>query len=164
MTDKLGAKPKSAWLLLCTVIVALGVVAMAGARAYNNHAELSLVISGGSNKGVYFSVANALSDVSKQGSVSTALKAIPSPGSVENVRRLATREADFALLQNDTIGDTSTRGIARLYEETLHLIARKDSAISCMHDLEGKSVGTGSEGSGTSRLVASLLDFSLGER
>ncbi|GHA58377.1 C4-dicarboxylate ABC transporter substrate-binding protein [Amylibacter ulvae] len=56
--------------------------------------------------------------------------------------------------------------IAKIYNEELHVLARRDSNIHSIYDLSGKNVSTGGTGSGsesTSRLVLKFLDISVSE-
>ena len=84
-------------------------------------------------------------------------------GSGENVAAVAEGTLDLALSQADVAfwahhgtGAFQGRGprpelnaIANLFPENVHLIARKDAAISHLEDLAGKRVSLGAEGSGT---------------
>ncbi|MFC1708037.1 TAXI family TRAP transporter solute-binding subunit [Planctomycetota bacterium] len=84
-----------------------------------------------------------------------------SPGSVWNIRALQAGDVQLAFAQSDILS-AATRGeegfaspasevraLAVVYEETLHLLARRDSGVTSYEDLRGKRVSLGSEGSGT---------------
>ena len=164
MQFKVRSSTSKACMQVFVIMLCLGLFVTAALLIQGSREDLPYVISGGAENGVYFSVANAVADMGTGSQPALNIRAITSSGSVENVERLAKNEAHFALLQNDTVGNSATRGVSRLYEETLHLIAREDAAINCVGDLKGKRVGIGSLGSGTNRLVTSLLDFALGEQ
>lgn len=54
---------------------------------------------------------------------------------------------------------TNLRGIAALYDETLHVVAHKDSEIKSMEDLRGKRVCVGPPNSGDAALAKIVLSF-----
>ncbi|MFG2645519.1 TAXI family TRAP transporter solute-binding subunit [Streptomyces sp. NPDC048370] len=85
-----------------------------------------------------------------------------SEGSQQNLARLASGEADFTVATADTVaqyrrdlkpGHDRLRGCARLYDDYVQLVVRKESAIRSVADLRGLRVGVGQEGSGV-RLIA----------
>ncbi|MDJ1430892.1 TAXI family TRAP transporter solute-binding subunit [Halostagnicola sp. A-GB9-2] len=93
--------------------------------------------------------------------------------SVENVGRLSSGDAEFALIQNDIAHFASTgtgidefdgeevenlRGVASLYPETIHLVTSADSGIESIEDLEGASINTGDLGSGTQVNALQILE------
>ncbi|MFJ3586527.1 TAXI family TRAP transporter solute-binding subunit [Streptomyces sp. NPDC090127] len=85
-----------------------------------------------------------------------------SEGSQQNLARLASGEADFTVATADAVaqyqrdrkpGHDRLRGCARLYDDYVQLVVRKDSAVRSVADLRGLRVGVGQEGSGV-RLIA----------
>ena len=117
----------------------------------------------GSTAGVYDNFGNLFVDAMKDFDESIVLEVTESAGSKDNARRLEEGECHFALLQNDTSGQRSIRSIAVLYEETLHLVCRKEANIQTLADLDGKVVAVGEESSGTYSVANALLDFVLGD-
>lgn len=92
--------------------------------------------------------------------VSITLK--DSQGSQQNLARLASGEADFTVATSDAVaqyqrdrkpGHDRLRGSARLYDDYVQLVVRKDSPVRSVADLRGLRVGVGQEGSGV-RLIA----------
>ncbi len=93
-----------------------------------------------------------------------------SGASVENIRLLASKKADLALVQNDVAdfalngielfkdGAIKTSGIAILYPELIQIVASGDSGIKTLTDLKGKRVGIGAAGSGTEADFRLMLD------
>ncbi|MEW2072364.1 TAXI family TRAP transporter solute-binding subunit [Streptomyces sp. NPDC012403] len=88
-----------------------------------------------------------------------------SDGSQENVRRVATGEADFAIAAADAVetyrlsdrpGADRLRGVARLYDDYVQLAVAPDSGIRSVADLRGKRVAIGPPKSGV-RLIANRL-------
>ncbi|MEU9998712.1 TAXI family TRAP transporter solute-binding subunit [Streptomyces sp. NPDC050848] len=85
-----------------------------------------------------------------------------SEGSQQNLARLASGEADFTVATADAVaqyrrdlkpGHDRLRGCARLYDDYVQLVVRKESAVRSVADLRGLRVGVGQEGSGV-RLIA----------
>ncbi|WP_405882927.1 TAXI family TRAP transporter solute-binding subunit [Streptomyces sp. NBC_01384] len=85
-----------------------------------------------------------------------------SDGSQENVRRVATGQADFTIAAADAVetyilenkpGAGRLRGCARLYDDYVHLVVRRSSSVESVGDLRGKKVAVGPGGSGV-RLIA----------
>ncbi|MEV7289435.1 TAXI family TRAP transporter solute-binding subunit [Streptomyces sp. NPDC093252] len=85
-----------------------------------------------------------------------------SDGSQQNVQRVATGEADFAIAAADAVqsyqladepGAAELRGVARLYDDYVHIVVRPDRGIDSVADLNGKRVAVGPLRSGV-RLIA----------
>lgn len=84
-------------------------------------------------------------------------------GSLANVEAIAARRLDAALVHADIAywayhgsgiyrgkgAVSNLRGIAMLYPESLHLVARKDAGIRSVRDLRGKRVSFGDKDSGS---------------
>ena len=86
-----------------------------------------------------------------------------SRGSADNLRRVVEEDVMFALVQLDVVrpalreGKVQTLGI--LAREHFHLIARADSDLETILDLQGKRVAMGQEGSGTFFTAERLLSL-----
>ncbi|MEU5342836.1 MULTISPECIES: TAXI family TRAP transporter solute-binding subunit [unclassified Streptomyces] len=85
-----------------------------------------------------------------------------SVGSQENVRRVATGQADFTIAAADAVakyqreggrGADQLRGCARLYDDYVHVVVPQTSTVESIGELKGKKVAVGPTGSGV-RLVA----------
>ncbi|MEU1530612.1 TAXI family TRAP transporter solute-binding subunit [Streptomyces fagopyri] len=85
-----------------------------------------------------------------------------SDGSQENVRRVATGQADFTIAAADAVetylledkpGAGRLRGCARLYDDYVHLVVPRSSPVRSVADLRGRKVAVGPDGSGV-RLIA----------
>ena len=100
-------------------------------------------------------------------------------GSVENVRAVASGQLDSGLSQSDIAywaftgkdifahggSIASLRAIANLYQESVHVVVRRDSRLKQVSDLKGKRVGLGPKDSGnlvTARFV--LRAYGLTEK
>jgi TRAP transporter TAXI family solute receptor len=85
-----------------------------------------------------------------------------SDGSQDNVRRVATGDADYAIAAADAVktyilenkpGSGRLRGCSRLYDDYVHLVVPRSSPVRNVADLKGRKVAVGPSGSGV-RLIA----------
>ncbi|MFI9582847.1 TAXI family TRAP transporter solute-binding subunit [Streptomyces sp. NPDC052236] len=90
-----------------------------------------------------------------------------SQGSQENLKRVATGEADFTIATADAVAKYirdgkqdagRLRGCARLYDDYTQLIVPDGSPIASFGDLRGKKVGVGQPESGVRIIAERLLD------
>ncbi|MEU1376663.1 TAXI family TRAP transporter solute-binding subunit [Streptomyces triculaminicus] len=90
----------------------------------------------------------------------------PSEGSVDNLRQLTSGKADFTLATADAVGtymDERQRGAerlracARLYDDYMQLVVRKDSPVRSTRNLKGMRVGVGADASGVQLITRRLL-------
>jgi TRAP transporter TAXI family solute receptor len=120
-----------------------------------------LAFSGGPEGGTfqYFSNGIAIRLSKNLGDVEVSNMA--SAGSLENLRRVNSGEADFGIvysgdtylgrngrLTNDTRKYPNVHAMAYLYGAPAHLIVKADSGIEKVADLEGKRIAVGGAGSG----------------
>lgn len=107
-------------------------------------------ITGGEAGGNYAAGAQALATTLAK---ANGWKATVSPGSgsAENLKRLATGEADLGFVQNDTPGSDDARAVATLYEEVLHVLVREGEVST--PSLAEKVISIGLEGGGTENLA-----------
>jgi TRAP transporter TAXI family solute receptor len=126
------------------------------------------VLASGPSGGAYAELARALEERAAQAAV--PFEALPTEGSLGNVRLLSDRTAQFALVQNDVARSayagrgrfsgaprSDLRAVAGLFPEAVHLVARADAGIAGIADLRGKRVDLGLPGSGTRNNAAALL-------
>jgi TRAP transporter TAXI family solute receptor len=125
-------------------------------------------IAAGGPSGVYFRYGEALAGVISDGNNSD-VAVISSGGSVENVRLLRENRAELAFVQSDIMTYAyngadifSTDGefkdfsaVAGIYPEACQIVARSD--IKDIHDLKGRRVSIGDEGSGTEMNAIQIL-------
>ncbi|MFN3868816.1 MAG: TAXI family TRAP transporter solute-binding subunit [Hyphomicrobiaceae bacterium] len=122
-----------------------------------------LAITTGSEQGAYFAFAKRYQE--RLAGNGITLDVFPSKGSVENVARLAGepvdgRRVDLALLQGGIADSTSLPGMVsygRLFLEPLWVFHRLDGEIDNLTALKGRRVAIGPAGSGTRKLVETLL-------
>jgi TRAP transporter TAXI family solute receptor len=120
-----------------------------------------LAFSGGPEGGTfqYFSNGIAIRLSKELGNVE--LSNMASAGSLENLRRVNSGEADFGIvysgdtylgrvgrLTNDTREYKNVHAMAYLYGAPAHLIVKAGSGIDAVADLEGKRIAVGGAGSG----------------
>ena len=120
-------------------------------------------LASGRQEGEYYPVAESV--VERGGRLKQALKVrnLETQGSLENVRLIASKEADYALVQSNVAamayaGEgafaqggavTSLRALGSLFPEPLHIVVAAKSEIRTPADLRGKRVALGPPNSGT---------------
>ncbi|MER6070886.1 TAXI family TRAP transporter solute-binding subunit [Streptomyces sp. NPDC001817] len=122
----------------------------------------TIVFSTGTPRGVYQEYGERLRAEFAKDMPNLKVKLLNSAGSQENVQRVATGRADFTIAAADAVeayelrhgsGAGRLRGVARLYDDYVHLVVRSDSDIRNVADLRHKRVATGLPDSGV-RLIA----------
>lgn len=126
-----------------------------------------LTVAGGESGGFYLEFATLLAGLLQREGVAEAAQPVVTGGSLENIRRLMSGEATFAVVLADTAAvpeatPTAQPGgrlvaLGKVYENYVHCIVRADSGISTFADLAGKTVGVGESGSGTSLTAPRII-------
>lgn len=113
--------------------------------------------------GVYEAFGNALSE-KLQEEESLAVEVRNTAGSAANIRLLNDNYIQLGIAQADVVSymDTgsvndSWSAVASLYTEAVQIIARDDSGIKTVADLEGKTVSIGARESGTEENAKEIL-------
>jgi TRAP transporter TAXI family solute receptor len=119
---------------------------------------IRLTLTSGQSGGVYYPMAQSIAKVVAKSYPYITIDVISSKGSSENIKRLMDKEADLAIVQNDTAGDASIRTVVPLHREVLHFLVRENSGIHNIQDIIGHRVAIGPSNSGTELLVNRLLD------
>ena len=119
-----------------------------------------LVMSSGGEGGAYQLFAARYKAVLARNNIE--LKELPSPGAVENLRRLRDDRAqvDVAFLQGGVgMGEDSAGlvSLGSLYPEPLWVFYRGAETVDRLVQLRGKRIAVGREGSGTRKLAEELL-------
>ena len=148
------------WLIFAALIVAL---AFYMAYQFVEPAPpRELTISSGSPDGAYHQTAVAYQRALAQEGVTLTI--VNSAGSIENLERLQddTGEVDVAFVQGG-IGradaDSELIGLASLYFEPIWLFTPADAPIDYLHELAGKRIDLGADGSGTYAVATQLLSI-----
>ncbi|MFJ3827162.1 TAXI family TRAP transporter solute-binding subunit [Streptomyces sp. NPDC090046] len=124
-----------------------------------------LVFSTGARTGVYHRYGQLLEQELRESMPGVDVRLETSEGSQENLKRLATGEADFTVATADAVakyrldgkpGADKLRGVARLYDDYVQLVVPAGSPVQSARDLRGKRVAIGQPGSGV-RLVSERL-------
>lgn len=115
-------------------------------------------IVGAVEGGTYDTIASGICRVAKEQSIK--LSSMKSNGSFHNLILLASGEADIALVQRDVLRAVSdskafapllkdVRLLSPVFQEEVHLLARRDGTVKSLADLKGKRVQVGLSSSGT---------------
>src|SRR5215468_4483322 len=152
-------------VLLLLVGAALAAAVAANFGIARDYGYLRASILTGAAGGYYHTLATRLAERAKRGHGS--LSVIPTAGSIENVRRLTSGQADcsemFALIQDGTPVSAGAKLelLGRLPEpESLLLLGRPGNAFHTFADLRGASIGVGPQGSGTAYIMHQLFQDS----
>ncbi|PWI08515.1 hypothetical protein DIZ27_21680 [Streptomyces sp. NWU339] len=125
----------------------------------------TVTLSTGTRAGVYQKYGELLRTSLSKHMPDLEVRLLTSDGSQENVRRVATGEADFAIAAADAVetyrlsdqpGADRLRGVARLYDDYVQLVVSPGSDIRSVADLRGKRVAIGPPKSGV-RLIANQV-------
>ncbi|MEO1132773.1 MAG: TAXI family TRAP transporter solute-binding subunit [Cyanobacteria bacterium J06639_1] len=125
------------------------VVAFGGLAIVERRRAFQLTLVTGSPSGQYYAFGEALQEIVRRHAPRINLTVASTAGSVENVARLESGEADLAIVQSDTPTRSQARAVAALFPELFHIVAAPDSEIDRLIDLKGKRVALMPEGSGS---------------
>ncbi|WP_052851396.1 TAXI family TRAP transporter solute-binding subunit [Streptomyces avicenniae] len=155
--------------VLLGVVVTLAVAAgllwrpvFAGEDSPRGHVRVSTGVA----SGVYARYGQLLSSQLERDAPGLDLVLHPSQGSVENIARLVSGEADFAIATADTLaayiagdgeGADRLRACARLYDDYIQLVVPAASEVESVQDLRGLRVGVGQDESGVQPAARELL-------
>jgi TRAP transporter TAXI family solute receptor len=121
-------------------------------------------IGSGSTTGLYYPTAVGMAKIVNEANVGVRANARSTGGSVFNAKAIGDGQMQMGFMQNNVAqyaykGEgveafkgaavKNLRGVAALYPEVVHLLARKDANIKSPADLSGKRVYVGDVGSGT---------------
>jgi TRAP transporter TAXI family solute receptor len=117
-------------------------------------------IAAGAQGGAYAAAAVALADVLRKQGIE--VEVMTTAGSVDNLDRLKTKEADIGIVQTGLAAERGANGvqtIGAVFYEPLWVFHRKSVPLEELQDIAGKRTAIGPEGSGL-RVLSTLL---LGE-
>ncbi|MBL3698927.1 TAXI family TRAP transporter solute-binding subunit [Leucobacter luti] len=126
-----------------------------------------IVIAGGVSGGIYAGYGAALAEVLGR-ELRVDATALSTAGSLENLRLVGSGEALLGFAQSDTAADAIAgtgpfseplpiAGVARLYEEYVHVVVRADSDVDQLSDLAGRAISLGAPNSGVAAAAARIL-------
>lgn len=126
-------------------------------------------LAGGPDRGEYLAFARALAAVAN----SRQIRVMPliTGGGAENIALLQSGDAVVGLAQADTARMayegrgpfaaqgpfTGLRALGSLYPELVHIVVRDDPALRTVHDLKGKTIALGPEGSAVRATLEAVL-------
>lgn len=131
---------------------------------------IRLSIATGTTGGVYFPMGGGLASLMSKHIPGVTATAEVTPASVDNIRLLAAKRADLAMVLADTAVDAlkgeeafkgnpvPIRTLSPLYNNFNHLVTVDGTGITTMADLKGKRVSVGPPGSGTEVTAVRLLE------
>lgn len=131
--------------------------------SFTAQAEQFINVLTGGTSGVYYPLGVALSKIYGDNIKDVRTQVQATKASVENLNLLQQGKGEVALALGDSVklaweGDTDAgfkgkldklRGIAAIYPNYIQIVASKESGISALSDLKGKSLSVGAAKSGT---------------
>jgi TRAP transporter TAXI family solute receptor len=157
---------------LVALLVGAGVAVAAGgvvvAAEHRSPPVSRLVIATGGAGGVFEVYGEGLAGAAGQAFPDADVRVVATAASVQNLRLVASGEADVGFSLADTAGAAAAgqepfdaplpvAAIARLYDNYAHLVVRADSPIRRLVDLRGMVVSTGAPDSGTDLFAGRML-------
>lgn len=145
-----------------TLALAMVVLALT-TRAQLAAAEENIVVGTGSIYGVYFQVGRGICGLVNQNVENVKCSAVPTAGSLFNMDAVRDFAFEVGIVQSDVqykaykrtgglefvdVGYESIRTLFSVHGEPFTLVARRDSGIRSLADLEGRRVNLGNPGSG----------------
>lgn len=154
-------------------VAGLALAAVATTSAFAQQRVFFGIATGGTG-GTYYPLGGMLAQlISNKATVDGkkfAATAEAAGASVANAKLLGNREIESAFVAADILDAAyngkaqfasgavkNLRALGALYPETVQLVTRADSGINGIKDLKGKSISSGSPGSGQYQLVTDLL-------
>jgi len=145
----------------------------APAMAEEEEGENYITIGTGGQTGVYYVVGQSVCRLVNRGSDDHNIRcnAPSTGGSVANINGIKSGELDMGVAQSDVQYQAyngegnfedeafeDLRAVFRIHGEPLTLLAREDSGIETLDDLEGKRVNIGNPGSGQRNTMEVVMD------
>jgi TRAP transporter TAXI family solute receptor len=133
-----------------------------------------IVISTGASSGAYYQFAQRYAALLAKSGIT--LEVLASEGSLQNIERLKSGEAQVGFVQGGVIppkedpdapDDSGLLSLGSLFYEPVWVFYRGDKVLERLTDLRGKRIAIGQEGSGVRQLAQQLLaanDIAAGKR
>ena len=152
--------------MVVTLAVAALLVGLAGSAGTGAQDRLSIATGG--TGGVYYPYGGALANLISEHVEGVDVTAEVTSASVDNMLLIDSKDADLAFVLGDTAFDAvqgndpfqepiPALSLATLYNNYTHIVTTQDSGIATVADLRGKTVSTGSAGSGTEVIANRIL-------
>ena len=155
--------------LPCVVVAFVVAMVAAGCSRGHQPASRFLSIATGGTGGIYYPYGGGLAKVLNENLPGIRATAEVSAGSVDNLKLIRDGRADVAFTLADTLADAvAGRGafagrpvpaasLAVLYSNYTQIVTTTGSGIASIADLRGKTISTGSPGSGTEVIAIRIL-------
>ncbi|WP_192771837.1 TAXI family TRAP transporter solute-binding subunit [Plantactinospora soyae] len=121
-----------------------------------------LRIATGSATAVYYAVGQSLASILNRELPDVTASVVVTAASAENVSLVSSGRAELGFTQADILPVGAPAGgmsaIARVYDDLLHLVTRKQGPVRQLQDLRGRRVAIGAPGSGTAVTANRLLE------
>ncbi|MEH1017524.1 TAXI family TRAP transporter solute-binding subunit [Micromonospora sp. CPCC 206060] len=120
-------------------------------------------IATGSATAVYYAFGQSLATILNRELPNVRATVVVTAASAENVALVSSGRAELGFTQADVLPSASTDtgprplGVARVYDDLLHLVTTADSPVRRLPDLRGRRVSVGAPGSGTEITTNRLL-------
>ncbi len=150
--------------LACALVVVTGLLLwwLLPARGISyRHGTVTLAT--GVPTGVYQKYGQLLGPYLERGLPGVSVRRLASEGSVQNIRFVASGQADFTFAAADAVADyhgpgrSNLRAVARLYDDYMQLVVPAGSKVRSAKDLRHLRVGVGQAGSGVNLIARRLL-------
>ncbi len=142
-------------------------VAVGAAGCGSPFAQTRLRIATGGTLGVYYALGEALADAWQSTlGLATRPAVVSTAGSVANLALLSSGSVDVAFCAADAAADaaagagpsgTDLRALARIYDDVVQMVVRRDSPIRTLAGLRGMRVSVGAHDSGVAVISTRLL-------
>ena len=145
---------------------AIGAASLLAAGCMRNGPTARVRLAAGESGGLYLAFAELLAARMHARYPHLQVDVIATEGSVDNLARLRSGEADMGLAladvaEHDLAGgprDTAPQALARVYENYLQVVVRDAAAAQRLSDLKGGRVSIGPGGSGAAATSVVMLD------
>lgn len=163
--------PASRGLLVTIVSAALAACSSLGACSSNSgspNARFLSVATGGTG-GVYYPYGGGLAKILNENLPGVRASAEVTAASVDNLKLIGSSRADIAFTLADTLADAvagrgafegrpvAAASLAVLYSNYTHIVTLAQSGIRAVPDLRGRTISSGSAGSGTEVIAFRVL-------
>lgn len=158
-------KMKRALTILLAAVMLFALAGCSGSSAKN------YILASGGTSGTYYPFGGAMGQLINKYVDGANVTTQATGASKENIRLIASGEADLAIVQNDVLayaeqgieifdGEkvTGVNTVATLYPEIVQIVVAADSPIKTVADLKGKRVSVGDAGSGVEANAKQILN------
>jgi uncharacterized protein len=155
------------YIVLALVVVLICSVALTGCAPQ----KTNLILATGGTSGTYYPFGGAIAQIFNTKVANMNVTAQSTGASVENLKLIGKKEAELAIVQNDTTDYAyngleafkdgkieNVRAIGTLYPEVIQIVASVDSGINTLTDIKSKKFSVGAPGSGVEANARQILD------